>query len=545
MNHDIIDFSLQTGVINYLIILSITLAVVLGLCLVLSFLKMGPKGIGRVFQNLGNAAKDLASTSCGRIWAIASLTTKETIRKRVLLVLVIFGLLFMFAGWFLGDSNERADLQVKVHISFVLTVISWMTLILSVLIACWGLPGDIKAKSIHTVVTKPVRRHEIVMGRIGGYIFTLTVILLLMGSVSYIWTTRAVSEEAQSELICRVPHYGKLDFSGQFGGRVAEPEQKKVNVGDIWDFRSYIEGGTLARTWWSFEGINVSKLRQQEAMSIEYNFEAFRAHKGDLESRLRCQMTLINPESGLRAPLRPFEVVEYSNRSADKTVLIPETFTYREEGTGAEKSVNLFDDLITADGRFEVEVKCLDPGQFLGMARPDLFIRMPDKTFFSGFAKAIFGIWLLMCLVIIFSVTASTFTKGPVATLLVVGLLMVGATGLRELMVQLIQGTADGGGPLEASVRMWTHMAPTVKLDPTLFNRIMMGSDQVIIALLSAASYIIPPLETFNMSSYVANGFDVPWSATLLPSLCIVIGYIIPALLLAYFAMRLREMEAK
>src|SRR5690606_18830785 len=130
---------------------------------------------------------DTIRLSPGRVWAITMLTFKESIRRKALLVFVVFAVLFMFAGWFLSNSNERADLQIKVYVSFVLTAITWLVIPVVLLLACWGLPADIKARSLHTVVTKPVRKNEIVLGRMLGFLIVGTVLLLVMGSVGYFW----------------------------------------------------------------------------------------------------------------------------------------------------------------------------------------------------------------------------------------------------------------------------------------------------------------------------------------------------------------------
>jgi hypothetical protein len=47
------------------------------------------------------------------------------------------------------------------------------------------------------------------------------------------------------------------------------------------------------------------------------------------------------------------------------------------------------------------------------------------------------------------------------------------------------------------------------------------------------------------MSPYVANGFDVPWSAALLPSLAMTLAYLLPCLLIGYYSLTLRELESK
>jgi hypothetical protein len=47
------------------------------------------------------------------------------------------------------------------------------------------------------------------------------------------------------------------------------------------------------------------------------------------------------------------------------------------------------------------------------------------------------------------------------------------------------------------------------------------------------------------MAPYVANGFDVPWSVAMARCLFMTLGYLIPCLLVGYYSLTLRELEAK
>jgi hypothetical protein len=44
---------------------------------------------------------------------------------------------------------------------------------------------------------------------------------------------------------------------------------------------------------------------------------------------------------------------------------------------------------------------------------------------------------------------------------------------------------------------------------------------------------------------YVANGFDVPWNAALLPALLTTLGFLLPCLFIGYLSLALRELEEK
>ncbi len=550
MSFDVVGFNLAEGVVHFLKVFGSVLGAALLVAFLISLLKFGSRGAGLFFQGIGRGCSDFIHTSPKRVWAITVLTWREATRKKALFVFVIFALLLMFAGWFLGGSVDRADLQVKNYISFILKAITWLTLPVILLLSCWGLPTDIKNRSLHTVVTKPVRRQEVVLGRFFGFTLVGTVVLLVMGVTGYFWIVGQVPDEARKELIARVPVYcDNLSFFDNAGNE----SDKGKNVGDVWMFRSYIEGASKEYAAFKYDNLDIDAIKRAGKLRLEYNFEAFRTHKGDINQRLLCNLVIVNNKTGKRYLLdRPIQIQEFSNRASDKTITLEETVNYLEDKVledeesqqRVKRTANLYDDILVGNS-ITVEVFSLDSGQFLGMARPDLFIKMPDHSFASSYFKAIFGIWLQMLVIIVIGVTASCFVKGPVATLLTFGIVMVGATGLNELMRGLAAGTQEGGGPFEASYRMLFHLNPSTDIDAGPLTSVMEIVDQVMLGFLWTIQHLFPRFDFFNMNQYVANGIDVPWEATLLPSIAVTLAFVIPCLLLGYFSLQLREMEAK
>ncbi len=54
------------------------------------------------------------------------------------------------------------------------------------------MPNDIRDRTLHTVVTKPVRKLEIVLGRVLGFTAVGTVLLAGIGLLSYGFTVRSL-----------------------------------------------------------------------------------------------------------------------------------------------------------------------------------------------------------------------------------------------------------------------------------------------------------------------------------------------------------------
>ncbi|MDR1964347.1 MAG: hypothetical protein LBQ50_11255 [Planctomycetaceae bacterium] len=141
------------------------------------------------FRAMERGIENLTSLSFARTWAIARLTIKESIRRRVLFVFALFMILLLFAGWFLDPNSED---PAKLYMSFVMGATTILVLLLSLFLSSFSLPTDFKTKTIYSVVTKPVRSSELVFGRVLGIGLIGTVILILMGAASYLFVTNGL-----------------------------------------------------------------------------------------------------------------------------------------------------------------------------------------------------------------------------------------------------------------------------------------------------------------------------------------------------------------
>jgi len=121
-----------------------------------------------------------------RVWAIARLAIKESLRRRVLFIFLVFLIILMFAGWFLDP--EATD-PAAVYLAFVLSMSTYLVLLLALFLSAFSLPNDIKSKTIYTIVTKPVRSSEIVLGRMLGFGIVGTVLLCGMALLSFLFVS--------------------------------------------------------------------------------------------------------------------------------------------------------------------------------------------------------------------------------------------------------------------------------------------------------------------------------------------------------------------
>lgn len=539
-----VNFDLLAGLGQWAIALVTFVAIGLFTAFVTSFALYGSSGPKRFATGVGTGLRELFGVSPRRVFAIAKLTWKESVRRKALLVFLVFGVLFMFATWFMPKTSGRPDLEVQNHVAFVFFAINALVLPVVLLLSCLGLPEDIRLRSLHTVVTKPVYRNEVVLGRMLGFTAVGTLVLGVMSVVGFVWVVRQVSD--QTELLCRVPVYGQLSFLDRYGN----PGQG-LNVGDIVQTRQFIEGGSKMAGIWRFPLPSES-----DELKFESRFEAFRTWKGDMDRTLRVRFMLVNDEKKLRVPLPPVLVNEFSQN----VFSVPRKVKWTHEETLKEQETDLFAELAqpvdsekdkdiatkASRGVLEVHVQCLDRNQYVGASAGDFFVRLADRSFATGYFKAIAGVWCRVMICIMVAVTASCFVKWPVATLLTASLLLIGqSAGIRATLVGVVTGKQHGGGATESVYRLVTHMNDTTPLPDNYLTPAIKWFDFGLNRILWLVQYIIPDQTMFGMQEWVAKGFDVPWGSILLPSLAIVFGYLIPCVLLGYFSLSLRELESK
>jgi hypothetical protein len=571
----------------------------------ISAVRRGPvEGFYAVAKVIASGVNDLANTSFRRTYAIALLAVQESIRRKVLVAFAVFVIAMLFAGWYL---DVKSDDPARLYLSFVLTASNYLVLILALVLSTFSLPTDIKNKTIYTIVTKPVRSYEIVLGRIVGFSLIGTFILAAMCVISYVFVIRGldhahavetppnpaageagalqgettydrfhrhtfvVNRDGEGEtnvimghkhyvtrigdgpnavyqvgppvenLQARNPIYGELTFRDRSG----EPARSGVNVGSEWLYRSYIEGGSLAEAIWTFD--NVTASRFPDGLDVELNLRAFRTHKGNIERGVRGAMYLQNPSPNARIKRSediPFIAREFAidRRSIPRSMRLIDADDRIQDG-------DIFESLCDG-GKVEVHIKCMDPGQYLGMARPDVYVLAANTPFYLNFIKGYVGIWLQMVLVTSFGVMFSTFLSAPVAMMATLSSIVIGYFGEFIAGVTLSTITPDslqamqGGGPIEATIRTFFQL--NLQIDPeigTIPLRIVRAFDFVFMQLLTVISWILPDYVSFSTAEYVANGFNI--NAGLMTILTLKsVGYFTVVSLVAFFFFKTREVAS-
>jgi Cu-processing system permease protein len=128
------------------------------------------------------------------IFIISRLTFQEAARRKILLAALLLGLLFLVV-FGLGfhfliqgleeDLGASGLLELNQARNFMLMagvyVVNFLVVMMTVLTSVDTVSGEISSGTIHTLVSKPIRRWEILMGKWLGFAGMITLYLILMG----------------------------------------------------------------------------------------------------------------------------------------------------------------------------------------------------------------------------------------------------------------------------------------------------------------------------------------------------------------------------
>jgi ABC-type transport system involved in multi-copper enzyme maturation permease subunit len=547
-----------------------------------------------VYSTLAGGLSELWQTSARRVWALARLAIKEALRRRVLAALVVFLVVLLFANWFLSTDHQQ---PARLFVSFVLTASTYLVLGVAILLSAFSLPSDFKTKTVYTVVTKPVRASEVILGRILGFGLIGTLLLVVMGIASYVFVIRSLNhshlvetsslvrvDDSQGNLVGRdgrttnsgdhrhdveideqgngtaQPMHGHTHDISQRGDqlvvspplgflRARVPQYGKIrfidrqgaekdsgiSVGSEWAYRSFIDGNTQAAAIWKFSNVDDS-LAIEDAQGREF------LPLGLIVRVFRSHKGVIGQaitgSIQLRNPITKVasSPIPFAARDAQIDLRdIPRELVDDKD----QRPIDLFDDLVSEQEELEVVIQCLERGQYFGFAQADCYLRLPEGSSQINLAKVYLSIWVQMIIVTSVGVAISTLVSGPVALLFTASFILLGF--FRQDFLDIATGNVYGGGPAESMLRIANQSNVMVQLEPTLGAQLVQGFDQYFARpVMWGVAQLLPDFAAFSTVSYAADGYLVPWNRVF-QDVTVCAGYIVGLAILGFFLLRTRE----
>ncbi|HEY0368927.1 MAG TPA: hypothetical protein VGC85_04975 [Chthoniobacterales bacterium] len=137
--------------------------------------------------------------SLGRIRAIAGNSFIELSRMKAFYLLLLFALVLIGSSVFLARLSFEQELQVLKDVS--LGAISLFTSVLAIVATARLLPEDVEDRTVYTILAKPVRRFEYIIGKLLGVLLLIALSTIIMAAlfvaVLYVRQQHALAEASQ------------------------------------------------------------------------------------------------------------------------------------------------------------------------------------------------------------------------------------------------------------------------------------------------------------------------------------------------------------
>lgn len=235
------------------------------------------------------------------IWAVAANTIKQALRMKIAAAFIVLLLVCLpvMSVLMTGDGTLKGRLQT--FVSYSLSLTSLLLCLFTIVVSVYSLTSDIKQKQIYTVITKPVRRSGLLLGKLVGVVLLDGALLVLFSAIIYgitiympkfqnvadeeltqvdneFYTARAsitppevdVSKEVTSKLkeLDELEKSGQLDLNQVFRGLSREQIIAELTSQKKLEKRAAEIGRTLI---WEFH--NVKPLDPNESLFVRFKYD--------------------------------------------------------------------------------------------------------------------------------------------------------------------------------------------------------------------------------------------------------------------------------
>jgi ABC-type transport system involved in multi-copper enzyme maturation permease subunit len=547
-----------------------------------------------------------------RIWAITTLSIKEVIRNRIIILFVLLLMVLLVPlKWFNPSAKAEDELIMDITLmsGFIAPVLMLVT---CALLAAFALPLDVKRQNIFTITTKPVEKFEIVLGRFLGYALLFTVLVFSMSCITLATLLASNPSEAakQKTVKARVPHRGTLTYESRRGN------SDGIDVGREFNYRKYIGGDPRSsqRAVYSFKtvpsGLGSAK---DDAVPVEFSFDIYRLTKGEENRGVDINVRVVSWQAGMTPPgpndaagdwkwadtalekayraealaeIQKIPVYKQIDKEEAAISILRSAAPGSKEATRdsvwavanklAEKygffefvgkqiydfkteSLNVPSGLFrnglkdkntagtrdyvpgkNAPPRVIVYIHCTSSSQMLGMAEGDLYLLQTEQGFAQNYIKSAFGVWCWLMIVLGLAITLSTYLDS-VVTLLAVLFFFLG--GMFSGFINELAMSSGNDGPMTAVYQLSQAKQPTAQNEGTTIENVATKGDAAYRWVFRRIVSVLPDIQSFSWTSYVAEGFNIPLEAMFV-NLLVVMAYLFPWFGLAYYLIRGREMAA-
>ena len=120
------------------------------------------------------------------IWAVAINTLRQALRMKIAVVFTLLLLIFLPAFGYTVSGDGTLTGKLQTFISYGLSLVSLLLCLLTIVASVYTLSNDLTEKQIFTVLTKPLRRYQLLLGKLFGILMLDFILMIVFGAIIYI-----------------------------------------------------------------------------------------------------------------------------------------------------------------------------------------------------------------------------------------------------------------------------------------------------------------------------------------------------------------------
>ncbi len=478
-------------------------------------------------NRLAALALGLRRSPLGAVGALSGLTLRESVRKKVFVVLVVFTAVMLGATALLPAL--RPEDRVPLVETWAQRAITFFGVLIAVFLAGVSLPDDIEERRVFTLLTKPLSRWQLLAGRFTGFAtllaaFALAAFVICSGFVRVV-ARGGGTLASRTEFTAREVRIEETDGQSKVEARSSEADPL-IGV---------VSGAGDTVVFWAFRNLDVGDLPEKVTArcTLEVQGPSMLSF-GDMEVFLRPVSRDV-PAAEAAAMGWKVSFTREPDPNAPPDAPLPPRIASRKL---VAKHMIPFDLEIPRGwfgetGSLDIAVKRAKPGLVLSVRPKSVVVMSAPHSFEWNFAKAIASTYLLWMVVLALTIAGSTVLSAPVNLLFGLAVFVTGSmVGFVRESLPTMQERIQVAEK-ERTLDEHEHSHGTNDDFPVAVLRFSQAVSNVSLAA-------IPDLNTFDASTPILRGNDIP-AERLYEGLKFALAYVVGGLLAGLAFLRMRE----
>ena len=365
------------------------------------------------------------------IAAVGKVTFSHAIRMKIAIVVLLLLIVLLPLMSMIIDGNGTLMGKLQTFASYGLGLIGFLLSILTIAISCFSFSNDLKRKHLYLTVTKPIRRFELLLGKLLGLILLNLILLTLFGSILYAGVMAIPKmSHAPRDQVAKAEHEfftARIGLTPQLDmGSLREKAVQRFQ--DLQKSKQLPEGMSLSRVMAELQSEEVMKAKSV-APGIEKVWEFENVHIKNAEDpntvifiRYKYQTSVEPADGQVFGQWRVGDLRQHGPNEA-------RTQIYGMDGQESTRTMHEFAvpaDAVAADGYLAVRFFNNPSLNQTVIIPEDVEVLYRTGGFGANYIRTIVLVFVQLTFLSILGLSLTTFLSFPIAILISVSVFFVG-----------------------------------------------------------------------------------------------------------------------